>query len=328
MMEYQVEWYDNVQLEEWDQFIYEKAVNGTVLQTRKFLSYHPSERFKDCSVIVRNKGAIVAVCPACELFENRDKIFMSHSGSTYGGLIVSSHICKVEYIYQLIKTIENFLRDFGFKKIIYKQTPDLLSQSKNDLLDFCLRYEDYDERQELNLFVDFEKYSEPITINFNKGRKWSVKKCINEGMKLKELQTKDEISVFHGILTENLKKYEKRPVHTIEEMLLLRDILKDEVKFWGVDFKGQMAAGAMTFKFTKVRCMHTQYLAADSKLDQYSPMSFLYYSMIDYAMKQDYRSVSWGITMDHEGNLNWNLCRTKESYGSIHAINRIYTKML
>lgn len=328
MMEYQVEWYDNVYFEEWDQFIHERAVNGTVLQTRKFLSYHPSERFKDCSVIVRNKGAIVAVCPACELFENEDKIFMSHSGSTYGGLIVSSHICKVEYIDLLIKAVENFLRGFGFKKIIYKQTPDLLSQSMNDLLDFCLRYEDYDERQELNLYVDFEKYSEPITVNFNKERRRWVKKCINEGMKLKELQTKDEISVFHGILTENLKKYNRCPAHTVEEMLLLRNILEDEVKFWGIDFSGRMAAGTMTFYFKKAGCMHTHYLAADPDLKEYSPMSFLYYSMIDYAMRQGYRSVSWGIATDHGGNVNWNLCRTKESYGSRHAINRIYTKIL
>lgn len=329
MIEYQVEWYDNVHFEEWDQFIQEKAVNGTLLQMRKFLSYHPVERFKDCSVIVKEKEAIVAVCPACELCENGNKVFMSHGGSTYGGLIVSANVCHhIENIRQIIKVVENFLRNFGFSKIIYKQTPDLLSLSKNDLLDFCLRYEGYDERQELNLYIDFENYSEPITINFNKERRRWVKKCTNERMELKELQTKDEISVFHDILSENLKKYEKFPAHTVEEMLLLRNILKDEVKFWGIGFNGQMAAGAMTFYFKKVRCMHTQYLAADPELNEYSPMSFLYYSIIDYAMKQGYRNVSWGIITDHEGNVNWNLCRTKESYGSMHAINRIYTKML
>ena len=43
-MTYQIEWYENSYFEEWDTFIYERAVNGTFLQTRKFLSYHPKDR--------------------------------------------------------------------------------------------------------------------------------------------------------------------------------------------------------------------------------------------------------------------------------------------
>ena len=128
------------------------------------------------------------------------------------------------------------------------------------------------------------------------------------------------------ILKENLKKHGKSPVHTVEELLLLKAILKDEIEFWYVEFEGRMAAGAMVFCFHKVKCMHTHYLAADLQLDEYSPMSFLYYSMIDHAMHQGYRKVSWGIATDHDGNVNWNLSKTKESYGSIHEINRTYVK--
>ena len=124
-MTYQIEWYENSYFEEWDTFIYERAVNGTFLQTRKFLSYHPKDRFRDCSVIVKRKGMIVAVCPACESFENGTKVFMSHGGSTYGGLIISSSIYKIEKMIQLIRDMENFLKSAGFFKIIYKQTTDL-----------------------------------------------------------------------------------------------------------------------------------------------------------------------------------------------------------
>ncbi len=326
MADYQIEWYNDVYFDEWDMFIQEKSVNGTMLQTRKFLSYHPKERFKDCSVVVKMKGTIVAVCPACELTEDGKKVFMSHGGSTYGGLIVSLGVCKIEKMDQLIKAVEHFLLDAGFSKIIYKQTPDLLSESKNDLLYFCLQYEGYEEQQELNLYIDFEKYSEQIIKNFYKGRRSCVKSCMSRGMELKELQSKEEFGKFHQILKENLKKHGKSPVHTVEELLLLKAILKDEIEFWYVEFEGRMAAGAMVFCFHKVKCMHTHYLAADLQLDEYSPMSFLYYSMIDHAMHQGYRKVSWGIATDHDGNVNWNLSKTKESYGSIHEINRTYVK--
>ena len=33
----------------WDRFVMEESVNGTFLQTRKFLNYHPEGRFQDAS---------------------------------------------------------------------------------------------------------------------------------------------------------------------------------------------------------------------------------------------------------------------------------------
>lgn len=327
-MEYQIEWYSDAYFEEWDMFIQGESVNGTVLQTRKFLSYHPKERFKDCSIIVKDRGTIIAVCPACEWSENGRKFFMSHGGSTYGGIIVSPDIYKIEKMYRLIKVVESFLRNSGYAKIIYKQTPDLLSLCKNDLLYFCLQYGGYSEQQELNLYIDFERYSEQITDNFDQGRRRWIKKCINKGMKFRELQSEEDFMRFYEILTDNLKKHKKCPVHTVKELLMLKDILKDEVEFWSVDFDGRMAAGTMAFCFRKARCIHTHYLAADLKLNEYSPMSFLYYSMIEHAMKKGYKKVSWGIATDHDGNINWNLFRTKESYGSSHEINRTYVKWL
>lgn len=326
MVEYQIELYDSTYFDQWDKFIQEKAVNGTLLQTRKFLSYHPKDRFKDCSIIIKNKGTIVAVCPACELSENGSRIFMSHGGSTYGGIILSPDIYKIEKIDQLIKTIEIFLCESGYEKIIYKQTPDILCLSKNDLLSFCFQYEGYNEQQELNLYIDFEKYSKQIIKNFYRGRRSCVRNCITKGMKLRELHSEDEFTRFHELLSANLKKHGKCPVHTVKELLMLKDILKDDAEFWGVDFDGQIVAGAMVFCFRKAKCMHTHYLAADLELNEYSPMSFLYYSMIEHAVKQGYRKISWGIATDHEGNINWNLCRTKESYGSSHEINRTYVK--
>lgn len=70
----------------WDDFIEHQAVNGTFLQTRRFLNYHPKDRFQDCSLIIEDKkGHIAAVCPACCVEENGEKQFISHMGSTFGG---------------------------------------------------------------------------------------------------------------------------------------------------------------------------------------------------------------------------------------------------
>lgn len=38
--------------QKWDYFVMNDSVNGTFLQTRRFLNYHPLDRFEDCSLLV------------------------------------------------------------------------------------------------------------------------------------------------------------------------------------------------------------------------------------------------------------------------------------
>ena len=41
--------YTEEQQERWDRFVMEQSANGTFLQTRRFLYYHPAGRFRDDS---------------------------------------------------------------------------------------------------------------------------------------------------------------------------------------------------------------------------------------------------------------------------------------
>lgn len=50
---------------EWDEFVLNKSVNGTFLQTRKFINYHAEEKFIDSSLVVYKGNDIVAVILAC-----------------------------------------------------------------------------------------------------------------------------------------------------------------------------------------------------------------------------------------------------------------------
>lgn len=59
----------------WDYFVENESMNGTFLQTRRFLLYHPEERFEDCSLLFEEKGNLVAVCPACVVKEEGKKYF-------------------------------------------------------------------------------------------------------------------------------------------------------------------------------------------------------------------------------------------------------------
>lgn len=45
----EIQSYDSQYEAMWDQFVLESTVNGTFLQTRRFLNYHPEGRFQDAS---------------------------------------------------------------------------------------------------------------------------------------------------------------------------------------------------------------------------------------------------------------------------------------
>ena len=47
---------------DWDEFV-NNASNGTLFHTRKFISYHPQDRFQDHSIYFHNKGKYYAVFP-------------------------------------------------------------------------------------------------------------------------------------------------------------------------------------------------------------------------------------------------------------------------
>lgn len=85
-MEFTVQPYTADQEAAWDRFVMQESGNGTFLQTRNFLNYHPAGRFEDASLIVTNEhDAIVAVVPAAVQQRDGKHTFVSHPGSTYGG---------------------------------------------------------------------------------------------------------------------------------------------------------------------------------------------------------------------------------------------------
>lgn len=320
--------YEESLCSKWDEFVRKEAVNGTFLQTRKFLSYHPAERFVDCSFLVENKGNIVAVCPACINISDGRKEVISHGGSTYGGLLVAADAYKTEKLIEIIDLAETFLGDIGINKITYKVTPDIYCKIPSDLMRFCLEHAGYKQKTELNFYIDYNDYKQEIIRNFNNNRKRCVKAASRAGMYAQKINTEEEIREFYVLLCHTLQKYGKKPVHTYEELLLLGSMFQKEIEFIGIYLEKQMVAGTMLFFFEQTQCVHTQYLATDPLMVKLNPMSYLYYAVIEYAKECKCRCLSWGIATDHEGNLNMGLILAKESVGSRHGINYIYEKEL
>lgn len=316
---------------EWDEFIQKKSINGTFLQTRRFLNYHPVDRFVDASYIIRNdKEEIVAVCPACLRTEDDQRILYSHLGSTYGGIIVHEEWYKAHKLISILECMENRWREDEIDQVVLKQTPSIFARTSQDLMEYCFYYLGYTSHKELNLYVDFDKYSHDILCELTRRKRRSVYACEKAGCTWRKVNSVAEIREFHKLLSMTLKKYGKTPIHTVEELYDFISVrLQKECEIYGIYKENEMIAGSMMFYFHSSQVAHTQYLCADPEYDRISPMSYTYYAMLCEMRKKGFQKVCWGIVTEELGRyLNDGLVDSKEAFGSSYGVNLTYKKVL
>ena len=75
--------YSEAYATKWDRFVREQSANGTFLQTRNFLNYHPDGRFVDSSIIFLKGDEIIAVIPNFLLVILGIKNLFIHSENYY-----------------------------------------------------------------------------------------------------------------------------------------------------------------------------------------------------------------------------------------------------
>ena len=329
---YEIRRYEDEDAAAWDAFLLQ-TVNGTFLQSRRFLSYHPAGRFRDCSLMIYDaKGNLAALCPGADQMMDGRRVFVSHPGSTFGGILVAPKHYKAAKVLAMLDALEAWWRAEGFAAVDLRITPSLFSKQGEDLLDYVLFHHHYKESVELSTYIDYDEFREPVEANFSQGKRTDFHNGQKIGMYGRPLRLPEELDDFYDVLCESLSKYGVQPVHSYEELLDFAQVrLTKECGFYGVflpqEMGERMVAGAMMFYFSEVHLAHTQYLAAVNDYRRYSPMTFLCTYLIDTMRQRGFQKFSFGISTEERGRvLNKGLIFAKESYGSRHSVNRKFWK--
>lgn len=314
---------------EWDQFILKNSLNGTFLQTRRFLSYHPKGRFEDCSLMVKKGDSCLAVIPACRQVDGDEVVFNSHGGATFGGMIVDKRAASAAKAIQIVQLMDEWLRNDGFTRAVMKQTPAFFSRSDTSSVEYALQHEGYSAYSELSFVIDFSQYESPVECNFTSSRRRDCRYGEKAGCTFRELSSDDDIKRFYKILELSLNKFDVRPVHSLNELLDFKNNrLKEQTRFFGVEYAGELIAGSMVFLF-EADVFHTQYLAADPNHLDVFPMNYLDWNLIRVAKEEGFKRFSFGISTEEHGRvLNESLATFKEGFGGIHSLNWTYSKVL
>lgn len=306
-----------------DHFVNHESVNGTFLQTRRFLNYHPAGRFTDASFALQKSGIIAVYFPGTKTEKNE---FISHQGSTFGGPIVSKAFYNGTKLRELLEEASQHLSQYS--KVILKITPAIFSKENPDLLEYTLEHLGYSRHTELSNYTPLYKGTDPLSQCDAKHRK-QFQESENFAYTYRELESDQDFETFYHFLELSKAKHQTKPVHTLADLHDLRRRLKKKLRFKSLWLGERYICGMMQFLFPETGTIHDQYISPDETFTDFHPTTAMHIHALREAVQEGFSKFSWGISTENGGNyLNENLYRFKEAFGAQPSVNVTYEKQL
>lgn len=215
---------------QWNRFV-EDSKNGTFLFLRGYMDYH-SNRFTDHSLMFYDeKQRLIALLPANE----KDGILYSHQGLTYGGLVISTKSRAAEVL-EIFTSAKAYLKENGFKEWYYKQMPTCYHQCPSEEDEYAL-WRSGAKLESCLISTTIPLNGCTIYPEIERRRKRGVTKAEEAGYTIKESTDYEQ---FWRIMEANLMdRYSLKPVHTLQEMLLLHSRFPKNIRLFLVTKDGK-----------------------------------------------------------------------------------------
>ena len=269
----------------WDAFV-AQSKNGTFLFFRNYMDYH-ADRFSDHSLMVYYKSSLYALLPA----NLTGDTLYSHQGLTYGGLLMTDK-CKTAVVRDIFIAINNYLRQQGISRVVYKHIPWVYTSLPSEEDMFAL--------------------SNVCHASFSVLRKRGIKKAEKAGISIMEMQDCRE---FWSLLEHNLMdRYGARPVHTLEEITLLKSRFPQHIRLF-VACQGSRVFGG-TLLYIDHQTAKTQYISANEEGKRVGALDLLFSQLIARCEKDGIRYFDFGTSnLVANDDLNDSLIFQKEGFG-------------
>lgn len=289
--------------------VVDKSKNGNFLHQRDYMNYH-AHRFDEQSVIILKQGKPVAVFPCTRVGDQ----IVSHGGLTYGGLIYGNNL-HAAAVLDIFYRIAEYYRQANVKRILYKAIPHLLHKYPAE--------EDLYALHRLGARVCRRDISSAIRldsrIKFSDLRKRAIRKSAKLGVEIRE---GDFFSDYHKLLSQVIAKFSAEPVHTLDELELLKNRFPDNIRLFGAFNAEQLLAGTIIYDFGHI--VHTQYLASSDEGREIGALDFLLAQLIENTFSSR-RYFSFGISTEQDGKyLNEGLIFQKEGFGARGVVHDFY----
>lgn len=295
--------YSSDKAAEWDAFV-RQSKNATFLFYRGYMDYH-ADRFTDFSLMFYEKGKLCALLPAND--DGKGTLW-SHRGLTYGGFLMDSH-CKAAQMCVLLTALNDYLKQRGFSNVVYKHIPWIYATQPSEealyaIANVC--------RAQLCSRDIASVVPLGHRLPFSTLRRRGVKKAIRAGLCVKE-QT--DFTVFWQMLEQHLwQKFHARPVHTLDEIMLLKNRFPNNIRLMTVCKDDVMLGGTLIYDCGQT--VKTQYIMASEEGRRQGALDYLFGQLLERYEAESRKFFDFG-TSNKVGNddLNESLIFQKEGFG-------------
>ena len=295
----------------WDSFVL-KANNGTLFHLRKFLSYHPEDRFKDHSLEIYKKNSLLSVFPAADIIINGKKMLASHPGSSYGSFISNEEL-SIKNAMEMVSKLIDYSSKKGFEGIQLTIPPAFYSNRVSNYIEYSLLFNGFDYfKREVTSTLTIENSEDKILNKFKPSHQRALRKSKKLGVKTKITRRIDE---FFSMLKNNLKiRHGVNPTHSLKELKLLIKLFPDSINIFGAFYDKQMIAGVLNIT-VKEGVSLAFYISHREDFQELRPLNLLFFDIFKWSLKNNIKVYDFGTFTD-KGIANMGLGRFKESFGA------------
>ena len=313
--------YNDMLFDEWEKFISDSN-NGTIFQKQAFLKYHINRKFVDGSLVIKNKGTIVAAVPAAI----KENILYSHPGSSYGGIVLSQNL-DFKIIHDILKVIDEYCIAQKYKALFLINSPSIYQKKSDQSLDYLLQWNGFKQTElYISHAVDMSKTSDILSLLTKRKRRY-----INNNQELNSLTFEEEtyLDEFYNILIASKKKYNTTPTHSLDELIKLKDMFPQQIKLLVTKNENKIIGGSLIF-FTNDNVALVFY---NTILEEYreSQIAMLQlYKCMEIAKKYNLHWIDFGVshTPEEENPLapKFSLIHFKEQFNAKGVLRIAYQK--
>ena len=298
---------------EWDTFV-SKAKNATFLFMRDYMDYH-ADRFADVSLMFYDDNKVLrALLPAN--FFVADGVVASHAGLTYGGFLLSADVKGGEVLGLFEEAMRWMKSELGAVRFVYKPVPYIYSSlpAQEDLY-ALFRVGARLAGRALSSAVD-----NGSPVGFSELRRRKVAKAAKNGV---VYSCSDDYASYWSILSAVLgQRHDCKPVHSLEEIMLLHSCFPHNIKLYAAHVGGAMVAGCVVYETANVA--HVQYIASSDEGRAVGALDGLFHYLINDVYR-DVKFVDFGISTENGGVvLNEGLLFQKEGFGARGVVYDVY----
>ena len=311
--------YNNKQSDVWDSFV-ETSNNGTLYHLRRFLGYHPPDRFEDHSLMFYKKSKLSALFPACVIRTDSKRILFSHRGASVGGFVLEES-SSFKDAFELTTSLIDHAKQNNFDKIVLTPPPLIYLTRLSNNIDFALLQNGFSYlKREVSSVLSLKPTLEENLNNFRSEARTAFRRAVKLGVEVKE---SEDFKGFYKILEDNLwTRHGVTPTHSVDELKKLKELFPDRIVLLGAYAEEKLIAGVVLFE-ANPKVIVAFYISHDEKYQKYRAINLLFHDIIKRAIERDFKFLDFGIfTVDMEPN--WGLGRFKESFGASGLFRDIF----